>query len=222
MLFPHLRVARLDRDVVERKGEAVRVIDAFSGGELDVLVGTALVAKGLDVPQVTLVGVVSADIALNLPDVRAAERTYQLLAQAIGRAGRGDRAGLALVQTYVPDHPVITALADDDAPGFYAAELDSRRLFRAPPYGDVIKLTVALDDRAAAERRAADMATDLRERAGSHAHSVDVLGPLPAYVARRGGRWRFHVVLRGDRPMEVLGGDPGAPWSVDVDPESLL
>lgn len=220
--FPHMRVARLDRDVVERKGEAVRVIDAFSGGELDVLVGTALVAKGLDVPQVTLVGVVSADIALNLPDVRAAERTYQLLAQAIGRAGRGERAGLALVQTYVPEHPVITALVDDDAARFYAAELTSRRLFRAPPYGDVIKLTVALEDRAAAERRAADMATELRERAGSALGGVDVLGPLPAYVARRAGKWRFHVVLRGERPMDVLGGDPGAPWSVDVDPESLL
>ena len=219
---PHLRVARLDRDVVERKGEAVRVIDAFSAGELDLLVGTALVAKGLDVPQVTLVGVVSADIALNLPDVRAAERTYQMLAQAIGRAGRGDRAGLALVQTYVPEHPVIAALANDDAARFYAAELASRRLFRAPPYGDVIKLTAALDDRAAAERVASAMASQLRQRAGSSGAAVDVLGPLPAYVARRAGKWRFHVVLRGDRPMDVLGSDPGAPWSVDVDPESLL
>ena len=220
--LPHLRVARLDRDVVERKGEATRVVDAFSAGDIDVLVGTALVAKGLDVPQVTLVGVVSADVALNLPDQRAAERTYQLLTQAMGRAGRGERPGTAIVQTYLPDHPVIRALVEDDARSFYAAELDARRLFNAPPFGDVIKLTIALEDRAAAERKAAEMAASLRERLHQSTARVEVLGPLPAYIARRAGRWRFHVVLRGDNPAAVLGGDPGAPWSVDVDPESLL
>ena len=220
--YPLLRVARLDRDVVERKGEATRVIDAFSAGESDVLVGTALVSKGLDVPQVTLVGVVSADIALNLPDQRAAERTYQLLTQAIGRAGRGDKPGSAIVQTYLPEHPVIVALGDEDASEFYEAELAARRMFNAPPFGDVIKLTVALEDRAAAEKKAHDMAVDLREKARSAGSRVDVLGPLPAYIARRAGRWRFHVVLRGQRPIDILGGDPGAPWSVDVDPETLL
>src|SRR3954454_8881472 len=163
--FPQLRVARLDRDVVERKGEATRVVDAFANGQCDVLVGPALVAKGLDVPQVTLVGVVSADVALNLPDQRAAERTYQLLVQAIGRAGRGTRPGIAIVQTYVPDHPVIAALGDEDASEFYSAELASRRLFQAPPFGDVIKLTVALEDRVAAEKKATDMAVELRARA---------------------------------------------------------
>jgi primosomal protein N' (replication factor Y) len=222
--YPHLRVGRLDRDIVERKGEATRVIDAFSSGQTDVLVGTALVAKGLDVPQVTLVGVVSADIALNLPDQRAAERTFQLLTQAIGRAGRGDRPGTAIVQTYLPDHPVIAALGDEDASEFYSAELASRRLFQAPPFGEVIKLTVALEDRAAAEKKASEKAVELRARArdASVNANVEVLGPLPAYIARRAGRWRFHVVLRGQRPLDVLGGDPGAPWSVDVDPESLL
>ncbi|HEY5488825.1 MAG TPA: primosomal protein N', partial [Candidatus Limnocylindrales bacterium] len=220
--FPHLRVVRLDRDVVERKGEATRVVDAFAAGDFDVLVGTALVTKGLDVPQVTLVGVVSADIALNLPDQRAAERTYQLLVQAIGRAGRGERAGTAIVQTYLPDHPVITALVEDDALSFYGAELASRRLFNAPPFGDVIKLTIALEDRAVAEKKASAMTAELRERVRTSRARVEVLGPLPAYIARRAGRWRFHVVLRGERPMDVLGADPGAPWSVDVDPESLL
>jgi primosomal protein N' (replication factor Y) len=220
--YPGLRVARLDRDIVERKGEATRVIDEFAAGNVDVLVGTALVSKGLDVPNVTLVGVVSADIALNLPDQRAAERTYQLLVQAIGRAGRGERPGTAIVQTYLPDHPVIQALAADDGTAFYAAELESRRLFRAPPFGDVVKLTVALEDRSAAEQKAVEMARALRERAVSEGSRVEVLGPLPAYVARRAERWRFHVVLRGERPLEVLGGDPGVPWSVDVDPESLL
>jgi primosomal protein N' (replication factor Y) len=186
------------------------------------MVGTALVAKGIDVPQVTLVGVVSADVSLNLPDERAAERTYQLLAQAVGRAGRGGRPGHAILQTYIPDHPVIRAVASGNAADFYDAELESRRLFRSPPYGRVIKLTVALEDRDAAEKRGAEMAEALRARAADAEVDVDVLGPAPAYIARRGGKWRFHVVLRGDRPLEVLGTDPGVPWSVDVDPESLL
>ena len=220
--FPQLRVGRLDRDVVERKDEAVRVVDAFAGGELDLLVGTALVAKGLDVPQVTLVGVVSADIALNLPDERAAERTYQLLEQVVGRAGRGHRPGLAIIQTYMPEHRVIQAVARDDGAAFYAAELDSRRLFGTPPFGRLVKLTVATQDRDEAERRASELAARMRTAAGEQAADVEVLGPAPAYVARRAGKWRFHVVLRGTDPMSVLGGDPGPPWSVDVDPESLL
>jgi primosomal protein N' (replication factor Y) len=220
--FPQLRVARLDRDVVERKGEATRVIDSFAAGRTDVLVGTALVAKGLDVPQVTLVGVVSADIALNLPDERASERTYQLLAQAVGRAGRGDKPGRAILQTYFPDHPVISAVASGDGAAFYDSELASRRLFRSPPFGRLIKLTVALEDRAAADNKAHEMATQLRERAAATSSDTEVLGPLPAYVARRAGKWRFHVVLRGTDPLTLLGGDPGVPWSVDVDPESLL
>ncbi|MEP7378635.1 MAG: primosomal protein N' [Chloroflexota bacterium] len=220
--FPQLRVARLDRDVVERKGEATRVVDDFAGGKTDVLVGTALVAKGLDVPQVTLVGVVSADIALNLPDERASERTYQLLAQAVGRAGRGDLPGRAIVQTYFPEHPVIAAVASGDGAAFYGAELASRKMFRSPPFGRLIKITVALEDRAAAEKKATQMAAELRERTQAARSDVEVLGPLPAYIARRAGKWRFHIVLRGSDPLTLLGGDPGVPWSVDVDPESLL
>ncbi len=220
--FPALRVDRLDRDVVERRGSAVKVIDQFAAGELDVLVGTALVAKGIDVPQVTLVGVVSADVSLNLPDERAAERTYQLLAQAVGRAGRGERPGRAIIQTYLPEHPVIRAVASADGAAFYDAELDSRRRFRSPPFGAIVKLTVAIEDRDAAQARGAEMVVKLRQRAAELGTDAEVLGPVPAYIARRAGKWRFHVVIRGDRPLDVLGTDPGLPWSVDVDPESLL
>ena len=131
---PQLRVARLDRDVADRRGAAERVIDAFTAGDADVLVGTSLVTKGLDVPTVTLVGIVSSDVALNLPDERAAERTYQLLRQAIGRAGRGERPGHAIVQTYQPEHPVIRAVATDDGEAFYA-EVDRR--FPALPVGEL-------------------------------------------------------------------------------------
>jgi primosomal protein N' (replication factor Y) len=218
--FPHLRIGRLDRDVAEHKGAVERVLDAFSEGRLDVLVGTSVVAKGIDIPQVTLVGVVSADIALNLPDERAGERTFQLLSQAVGRAGRGERPGLAIIQTYQPEHPAIVAVASGDAAAFYDAELDVRRRFGSPPYGRLIKLTVGLPDPLAAQQEAAAMADRLSAAAASE--RIAILGPAPAYVARRAGRWRWNVILRGYDPRSLLDPPPGAPWSVDVDPDSLL
>jgi primosomal protein N' (replication factor Y) len=220
--FPALRVARLDRDVVERKGAADRVLDAFTAGRTDVLVGTSLVAKGLDVPEVTLVGIVSADIALNLPDERASERTYQLLAQAVGRAGRGGHRGTAFIQTYRPDHRAIRAVVEGDAAAFYDEELALRARFGSPPFGRLVKLTVGLPDREAAEREAVAMADRLRARAASDGLPVQVAGPAPAYVARRAEKWRYNLVLRGADPVALLDPPPGAPWSVDVDPESLL
>lgn len=220
--FPNLRVGRLDRDIVERRGAATRVVDAFTDGRLDVLVGTSLVTKGLDIPAVTLVGVVSADVALNLPDERAAERTYQLLAQAVGRAGRGEQPGRAIIQTYQPEHPAIVAVATGAPVAFYDAELDLRRHYGSPPFGRLIKLTVALADRESAEQAGVDLADQLRARARTEAEPIDVAGPAPAFIARRADRWRFNLVLRGARPAALLGEPPGPPWSVDVDPESLL
>ena len=219
--FPGLRVGRLDRDVVERRGAAERVVDAFSDGRLDVLVGTSLVAKGLDIPAVTLVGVVSSDVALNLPDERAAERTYQFLSQAVGRAGTRRAAGPRVP----PDLPAGPSgdrrRGDGDAAAFLDAELELRRRFGSPPFGRLVKLTVGLADRA---RRSAKGS---RWRSGcapgdASGERPTVAGPAPAYIARRADRWRFNVVLRGTDPVALLGGGVEAPWSVDVDPESLL
>jgi primosomal protein N' (replication factor Y) (superfamily II helicase) len=220
--FPAFRVGRLDRDVVERRGAAERVIDAFAGGRLDVLVGTSLVTKGLDVPAVTLVGVVSADVALNLPDERATERTYQLLSQAVGRAGRGERPGLAIIQSYQPEHPAIRAVVEDDAAAFYDAELELRRRFGSPPFGRLVKLTVGMTDRQAVVREGEAMAERLRQRARERGSDTVVIGPAPAYVARRAERWRWNLVLRGTDPRLLLEGGLDPPWSVDVDPDSLL
>ena len=217
--WPGLRVARLDRDVVERQGAAARVVDAFADGRVDVLVGTSLVTKGIDIPGVTLVGVVSADVALNLPDERAAERTYQLLAQAIGRAGRGDRPGHAIVQTYQPQHPAIVAVGAAESEQFYDAELELRRRFASPPYARLVKLTVALADREAAETAGRALVRTLRARGAS---DTTVSGPAPAFIARRADRWRYNVVVRGPDPVSLLGEPPGPPWSIDVDPDSLL
>src|SRR5262245_19296739 len=219
---PNLRVARLDRDTTERRGAAERIVDAFTSGSIDVLVGTSLVAKALDVPSVTLVGVVSSDVALNLPDERAAERTYQLLSQAVGRAGRGDRPGHAILQTYQPDHPAIQAVAAGDGARFYDGELALRERFGSPPFGRLVKLTVASADREGAEREATVMAERLRAEATTRGVRVTVVGPAPAYIARRADRWRWNVVLRGDDPAALLEGGLEPPWSVDVDPESLL
>ena len=144
-----------------------------------------------------------------------------LTASPVGRAGRGVRPGRALIQTYQPQHPAIRAVVEGAAE-FYDAELESRRRFGSPPFGRLIKLTVALEDRDAAEKDGARMAGRLRDRSSELGAGVEVLGPVPAYVARRAGKWRFHIVLRGADPASVLGGDPGVPWSVDVDPESLL
>ena len=172
----------------------------------------------------TLVGIVSADVALNLPDERAAERTYQLLAQAVGRAGRGDRPGTAILQTYQPEHPAIVAVAERRAEAFYDAELDLRRRFGSPPFGRLVKLTVALPG---PRRGRGGRARRWSKRSGraprQRVERVDVAGPAPAFIARRGDRWRFNVVLRGRRiRFALLGDPPGAPWSIDVDPESLL
>ncbi|HEY7525098.1 MAG TPA: primosomal protein N' [Candidatus Limnocylindrales bacterium] len=220
--FPALRVGRLDRDVAERRGAAARVIDAFIEGRVDILVGTSLVTKALDIPGVTLVGVVSADVALNLPDERAAERTYQLLAQAVGRAGRGDAPGHAFIQTYLPGHPAILAVAHGDAAPFYDAELSLRERFGSPPFGAVVKLTLSMADRTAAEQEAQATADRLRSLAAGRDPAVTVTGPAPAYIARRGERWRWNVILRGPDPAALVVDGLGASWAIDVDPESLL
>ncbi len=223
-----LRVGRLDRDVVERRGAAERVVDAFSDGRLDVLVGTSLVTKGLDIPSVTLVGVVSSDVALNLPDERAAERTFQFLSQAVGRAGRGERPGRAILQTYQPDHPAIVAVATGDAAAFLDAELALRRRFGSPPFGRLVKLTIGLADRAAAERDGLAMAERLRARATERGSDTTVAGPgarvhrapggplaLQRRPARDGSgraprRGRGRAVVRRRRPRIAPLRDPVA------------
>jgi primosomal protein N' (replication factor Y) len=191
--------------VAERRGAAERLIDAFAGGALDVLVGTSLVTKGLDIPNVTLVGVVSADVALNLPDERAAERTYQLLAQAAGRAGRGDRPGLAIIQSYQPEHAAIRAVAEDDASTFYDAELDLRRRFGSPPFGRLVKLTVGLADREGAEREAGAMAVRLRERATERGVTRPSSGRSGVHrqAGRAMGRWNPSRAARTRPPCST-------------------
>jgi primosomal protein N' (replication factor Y) len=192
--------------------------------EADILIGTQMIAKGLDIPLVTLVGVVSADVALHLPDFRAGERTFQLLEQVAGRAGRGPRGGRVIIQTYTPDHYAIEAAADHDYHSLYEREIEFRRRMGYPPFGRLVRMTFAHTGAEYAQHQAAMMASRLREeqeRLG--VPNLDILGPAPAFVPRVRGRWRWNVILRGDEPSSLLREMPlPRGWTVDVDPISVL
>ena len=216
--WPGLRIGRLDSDTVAARRGFESVYDDFAEGRIDVLVGTQLAAKGLDLPSVTLAAVIAADVTLNLPDFRAAERTFQLLAQVAGRAGRGPLPGRVVIQTYAPGHYAVKAAAALDVDGFADEELLRRRLLGYPPFSVLARLLVADADRARAEERGRQAA------AAVAAPDVEVLGPLPSYVARRAGRYRFQVVVRAPdadaRAYALERVPPGV--AIDVDPESLL
>lgn len=216
--WPGLRVGRLDSDAVAQRRGFESVYDDFRDGRLDVLIGTQLAAKGLDLPAVTLAAVVAADVTLNLPDYRAAERTFGLLAQVAGRAGRGPQAGRVLIQTYAPSHHAVRFAATLDVSGFADEELVRRRLLGYPPFSVLARLLVADADRQRAHDRASRAA---RAVAGP---GVEVLGPQASYVPRRAGRYRFGVVVRAETAAARLAAlervPPGV--AIDVDPESLL
>jgi primosomal protein N' (replication factor Y) len=217
-LRPDLRVARLDSDALAARRAFEAVYDDFREGRTDVLVGTQLAAKGLDLPSVVLAAVIAADVTLNLPDYLAPERTFQLLAQVAGRAGRGPQEGRVVIQTYAPDHYAVRAAARMDVDGFADEELPRRRLLGYPPSTVLARLLVADPDRPRAEARAAAAADAVA------VDGVEVHGPLPAYVVRRAGRWRFQVVLRApttELRLQALERVP-AGVAIDVDPESLL
>ena len=219
-LFPGARVLRLDRDVMKTPDAADLVFDQMRSGAADVLVGTQLVAKGLDLPNVTTVGVVNADTSLHFPDYRSSERTFSLLTQVAGRAGRGSAASQVFIQTYTPDHPAVRHARYHDYRGFFREERAIRSQYRFPPYAELIVATYGHRDEARAEREAKAAAEHLSATiALLNLGDIEVLGPSPAFVYRLKDEFRFEVTLKGTDLHRVADGLPrGRGWSLDVDP----
>ncbi|PKB83781.1 MAG: primosomal protein N' [SAR202 cluster bacterium Io17-Chloro-G9] len=222
--FPGIRVDRWDSDT-NRSGAATGdIMGRLSRGETQVLVGTQMVAKGLDVPNVTLVGVILADVGLFLPDFRAGERNFGLMCQVAGRAGRGDSPGNVVIQTYRPDHYAITAAANQDYGLFYQREILFRHQTGNPPFNQLAHLIWQDTDQGACQRVAVALARQLRQEAYAQGlTSIQVIGPAPGIPARLRGRHRWHLLVRGrDLHRFLEGVNPGPGCTLDLDPVHVL
>lgn len=223
-LFPQARAMRWDLDTTGGKGDHARIMDQFIRGEADIMIGTQMIAKGLDLPRVTLVGVISADTMIHLPDLRASERTFQLLTQVAGRAGRSALGGQVIIQSYSPDHPAIQAASRHDVDGFYRQEIAFRREHWYPPLSKLVLLRYLNSSAVAAQLEVEHLAEQLRQRKDRLGlPELDVIGPTPSFFSRIKGRYRWQILLRGDDPASLVR-DLVFPlgWQVDVDPVSLL
>ena len=231
-LFPGVRVARMDTDTMRTRGSHERTLDAFRARELEILVGTQMIAKGLDFPDVMLVGVVNADAALHLADFRAAERTCQLVTQVAGRSGRGALGGRVVVQTSTPEHPAIRSAGRHDYEAFVRHELPIREALLYPPYGSVVRFVVRSHREEAAAAWAGTLADRLRAAVVAGAEGMRVLGPAPAPIARLRDRFRWHLQVHGPDGERlralVLQATAGlrtpddVAWIIDVDPVEML
>ena len=229
MALPGRVIRRMDSDTMRTPGSHEQVLAEFRAGTVDILLGTQMIAKGLDFPNVTLVGVVSADTALHFPDFRAAERTFQLVAQVAGRTGRGDRPGRVLVQTYSPENPAIFCAVKHDYEGFVAHELPQREATGLPPFGRLVRLIARGPEESTVRIYLEALAAALRAAAPA---GVQLLGPAPAPVLKIRNLFRYHLRLRAaaPRPLQALlhGVAPEFPpphdieLAIDVDPVSLL
>jgi len=228
--FPEIVVARMDSDTMVSRDSYENVLEAFRRGDIDVLVGTQMIAKGLDFPRVTLVGVVAAETGLFQPDFRAGERCFQLLSQVSGRAGRGDREGLVVVQTSSPEAEPIRRAVAHDLEGFVSGELEARKALGYPPFGRLVRIVAEGREARAVEARIGKVASEL-QRLG--VEGVEICGPAPAPLARLRGKWRFHLFCKcsGDSALEALRPSllpleskraGGVRLLLDLDPVSML
>ncbi|MGQ9546121.1 MAG: primosomal protein N' [Dehalococcoidia bacterium] len=218
--FPEARLLRWDRDSVTKRYAHEELLNAFREHKADVLIGTQMIAKGLDLPQVTLAGIINADTGLNFPDFRSSERTFQLLCQVAGRAGRGVKAGKVIIQTYSPDNYAIQTAARHDYVGFYREEIEYRRRYNYPPFTQLVRLVYSHANEALC-RREADrlyrLIADSRQLA-----TENIIGPVPAFAFRARGRYRWQLFLRGPDSTRVLSRlTLPRGWTVDVDPVGM-
>lgn len=197
-IFPDYRVERVDSDILVRKGEHIRLLERFQKGEIDILVGTQMIAKGLDNPNVTLVGVISADASFNLPDFRASERGFQLLTQVAGRAGRGEFTGRVYFQTYNPDYYALASAKSQNYNEFYSTEIAAREEFDYPPFSQMVRLIISSTNNFRAEKSAQEIAMRMCLMIDKYGISerLDVLGPTPCVIERINGYYRFQIIIK--------------------------
>lgn len=232
-LFPEARVARLDRDVASTRG-AQGILERLRTGEIDILVGTQMVTKGHDFPRVTLVGVLLGDVGLHMPDFRASERTFQLLTQVAGRAGRSSLGGRAIIQTYSPGHHAVDFARNHDYDGFARIEAGHREDLGYPPFGRLAAVRISGIDGPRTEAAAREIAVAIRDACHARGNPpVELLGPVPAPITMVKGRYRWRILLRGKRQDQIRalladvsevieGTGSGVTARIDVDPVSML
>ncbi|MBN2516762.1 MAG: primosomal protein N' [Deltaproteobacteria bacterium] len=232
-LFPEARIERMDSDTTQKRGSFVRILKGLDGGDIDILIGTQMITKGHDYPNVTLVGVLSADTSLNIPDFRAAERTFQIITQVSGRGGRGDTPGRVIVQTFNPDHYAIQRAREHDCLGFYADELSIRRELSYPPFSRMVNFRISSLQRESAMRCASKVASIARQLScnGNMENKVKIMGPAEAPIAKIKGRYRWHMLLMGENvttlhrlTRNILANTKttDSTVTVDVDPINFL
>ncbi|RMF49197.1 MAG: primosomal protein N', partial [Anaerolineae bacterium] len=224
-LLPQARTLRWDQDTTRRKGAHERILAQFAAGEADILIGTQMLAKGLDLPLVTLVGVVLADVGLALPDYRNTERVFQVLTQVAGRAGRSARGGRVVLQTFDPAHYVIRAAARHDYAAFYEREIAERRRMGYPPFTRMARLEYRHFRLEEAQQAAEEMAARLQAViAAQERRATSLIGPVPCFFSRVNGIYRWQIVVRGPDPQAVLRAVWPLPerWRVQISPVSLL
>jgi primosomal protein N' (replication factor Y) len=228
----------MDQDTTKRKGSILTLLKGLNNKTVDILVGTQMVAKGHDFPNITLVGIICADLSLSFPDFRAGERTFQLLAQVAGRAGRGDRGGRVILQTYNPEHFSIAAARKQDFISFYNQEIVFRKALNYPPYSRMIQLKISSKDPGKAERHAqilGDLCRMLKTKDSACYQSVEIMGPIEASLARIAGRYRWQILLKGSDAKSIhrfinllLSENPAAftgqsvQVAIDVDPFFMM
>jgi primosomal protein N' (replication factor Y) len=229
-IFPNRRIGRLDSDSTSRRGSLSKLLDDFSAGKMDLLVGTQIVAKGHDFPNVTVIGILLAETSLHFPDFRSSERTFQLLMQVAGRAGRADRPGKVVLQTFRPDHYAVTATLKHDYEGFYQTECEIRRAFGYPPFGRVALVRITGKDEGRAEGVAESVAQALRKLV---AQGVHVLGPSPAplKMVREEFRWNVMIKCPGHASLRLAAKTVypftvraynGCKVALDIDPQRWM
>jgi primosomal protein N' (replication factor Y) len=229
--FPEASVLRMDSDSMRKPGSHDVALESFRHGEVEILLGTQMIAKGLDFPRVTLVGVIDADTILHQPDLRAAERTFQLISQVAGRTGRSHRGGRVLVQSSSPTEPAIVMAAEHDYLGFAKRELEHRRQMLSPPFQHLTRVILRGENEAVVEQHAQQMATVLQETIESEELSIRVLGPAVAPIARLKGRYRYHFQLAASdleslrqlwrATSEKMPKSSSVEFVVDVDPLNM-